>query len=72
MKRTLCILLSLMLAVTGFAGLAVPAAAAGTGKAIELVTNGAGTTSPARRQAPCISAITNRAATAAMAITPIP
>lgn len=28
MKRTLCILLSLMLAVTGFAGLCVPAAAA--------------------------------------------
>ena len=41
MKRTLCILLSLMLAVTGFAGLCVPAAAEGTGKTIELVTNGA-------------------------------
>ena len=40
MKRTLCILLSIMLAVTGFAGLCVPAAAAETGKTIEIVTNG--------------------------------
>ena len=41
MKRTLCVLLSLMLAVTGFAGLAVPASAEGTGSsAIKTITDG--------------------------------